>query len=265
MNKIHPTAIVSKNAQLGNNVIIGPYTIIEDDVIIDEETEIGSHCYIYRGTKIGKKNQIFSYCNLGGLPQDISFNKSLFTQLIIGDENTFREFVNIHRGTLPERPTRIGNKNYIMGNVHIAHDCVVGNENIFTQSCIIGGHVQIGYKAFISGLVAIHQFCRVGDYAIIGGLSKIVQDVPPFMMVDGNPGMIVGINIVGLKRANFSEERKRNIKNAYKILFRKNLSITNALEELKKIYPDDADIQLLINFIENSKRGIVSASRVESE
>lgn len=261
MNQIHPTAIVSSKAELGNFITIGPFSIIEDGVIIGDHTSLGAHCYIYRGTEIGKNNQIFSFCNLGGVPQDISFNPETPTKLIIGNDNIFREYVNIHRSTSLERVTKIGDKNYLMGTVHLGHDCIIGNENIFTQGCVIGGHVQIGNKAFISGLVAIHQFCRVGDYSIIGGLAKIVQDVPPFMMVDGNPAYIVGINVVGLRRAGFSEERRKKIKNAYKILFKKRLSISNALEVLKEEYKEDEDIQLLIQFIENSKRGIVSALR----
>ncbi len=265
MNQIHHTAIVSKKAELGNHISVGPYSIIEDGVVIDDHTVIGSHCYIYSGTEIGKNNQIFSFCSLGGLPQDISFNKEIFTKLVIGNENIFREYVNIHRSTSTERVTKIGHKNYFMGSVHIGHDCVIGNENIFTHSCVLAGHVQVGNKAFISGLVGIHQFCRVGDYSIIGGLSKIVQDVPPFMMVDGNPAYIVGINIVGLRRAGFSEERRRNIKNAYKILFRKQLSLSNAIEILKKEYSKNEDLELLIDFIESSKRGIVNALRETSE
>ncbi|MFN3604426.1 MAG: acyl-ACP--UDP-N-acetylglucosamine O-acyltransferase [Leptonema sp. (in: bacteria)] len=261
MNEIHPTAIVSKKAELGKNIKIGPYTIIEEDVVIEDNTMIGSHCYIYSGTKIGKDNQIYSYCNLGGLPQDISFNPKTPTKLIIGEGNIIREYVNIHRATFVESATLIGNKNYIMGSVHIAHDCIIGNETILTHSSIFAGHVKIGNKVFVSGLVGVHQFCRIGDFAIIGGVVKIAQDVPPFMMVDGNPAQVVGINIVGLKRANFTEERKRNIKNAYKILYRKKLSISNALEVLKKEFTEDQDIQLLIEFIENSKRGIIGGVR----
>ncbi len=264
MKKIHSTAIVSEKAIIEEGVEIGPYTIIEDNVRIGKNTIISSHCHIYSGTIIGENNQIFSHVCLGGLPQDISFDISKNTYLEIGNNNIFREFVNIHRSTKEEQPTKIGNHNYFMGSVHLGHDCIVGDNNIFVHNCILAGHVQVGKKVLISGHVAIHQFCRIGDYSIIGGLSKIVKDVPPYMMVDGNPACVVGINIVGLRRANFTEEQRRKIKNAYKILYKKGLMFSNALEELKNIYKQDLDIQVLIDFIETSRRGILSGSEKEN-
>lgn len=257
--KIHPTAIVSEKAILEEGVEIGPYTIIEDNVYIGKNTKIGSHCYIYADTQIGENNQISPYVCLGGLPQDISFDQSKKTYLKIGNNNVFREFVNIHRSTKIDVPTTIGNNNYFMGCVHLGHDCIVGDYNIFAQNCVLGGHVYVGNRVLISGHVAIHQFCRIGDYSIIGGLAKIVKDVPPYMMADGNPAQIVGINIVGLKRNHFTEEQKRNIKNAYKILYRKGLPYSKAIEELKQTFPDNSDIQRLIEFIENSPRGILGS------
>ncbi|MCS7206248.1 MAG: acyl-ACP--UDP-N-acetylglucosamine O-acyltransferase [Leptospiraceae bacterium] len=258
--KIHPTAIVSPKAEIHENVEIGAYTIIEDDVVIGKNTTIGAYCYIHSGTIIGENNQIFSYANIGGLPQDISFDPKKKTKIVIGNHNIIREYANLHRST-KEEPTRIGDENYIMGSVHIAHDCKIGNRNILVHSSVLAGHVEIGNRAFISGHVGIHQFCRVGDYSIIGGLAKVVQDIPPYMMADGNPAEIVGINIVGLRRANFTEEQKRKIKQAYKILYKSEFSISKALEELKLQFPNDPDIQILIDFIEKSKRGIASSSK----
>jgi len=263
--KIHPTAIIHETAKIGENVEIGPYTIIEENVVIGNHTKIASHCYIYANTQIGENNQIFSFVCLGGLPQDISFDPSKKTYLKIGNNNIFREFVNIHRSTKIEIPTTIGDNNYFMGTVHLGHDCIVGNNNIFVQNCILAGHVHVGNKVLISGHVAVHQFCRIGDYSIIGGLSKIVKDVPPYMMVDGNPALVVGINVVGLRRNQFSEEQRRKIKNAYKILYKKGLTYSNALNELKQTYADDPDIQRLINFVESSQRGILGATTTENE
>ncbi len=265
MTKIHPTAIVSPEAKIDYDVEIGPYSIIEDDVEIDSETRIGAYCIIHSGTRIGKKNQIFSYTNLGGLPQDISFNEKIKTYLRIGDNNIIREYVNIHRATKEEQATIIGNKNYIMGSVHIGHDCILEDEVILTHNAIIAGHVKIEKKAFVSGHVAVHQFCSIGAYSITGGLSKVVQDVPPFFMADGNPAKVVGINIVGLRRAGFSEERRRNIKKAYQILYRSRVSINKALEELKKLENINEDIQHLINFISSSRRGILGGNGVEKD
>ncbi|GIX43094.1 MAG: acyl-[acyl-carrier-protein]--UDP-N-acetylglucosamine O-acyltransferase [Leptospiraceae bacterium] len=260
-NKIHPTAIISKTAIIEENVEIGPYVIIEDNVIIGKNTKIGAFCYIYANTQLGENNLLSPHVCLGGLPQDITFDPNKKTYLKIGNNNIFREFVNIHRSTKEELPTTIGDNNYFMGTVHLGHDCIVGNHNIFVQNCILAGHVIVGNRVLISGHVAIHQFCRIGDYSIIGGLSKIVKDVPPFMMVDGNPASVVGINVVGLKRNNFSEEQRRHIKNAYKILYKKGLTYSSAIEELKKQFSNDPNITNLISFIENSKRGILGAEK----
>lgn len=263
--KIHPTAIVHEKAILEEGVEIGPYTIIEANVRIGKNTKIGPYCYIHERTILGENNQLSSHISLGGLPQDISFDPKKETYLIIGNNNIFREFVNIHRSTKIEKPTTIGNHNYFMGTVHLGHDCDVGDNNIFVQNCILAGHVHVGNKVLISGHVAVHQFCHIGDYSIIGGISKIVKDVPPYMMVDGNPAEVVGINVVGLRRAKFTEEQRKNIKNAYKILYRKGLTYTKALEELENTYKDDPIIKVLIDFVKNSKRGITGGSNKEIE
>lgn len=253
----HPTAIIHPGAKIADGVKIGAYTIIADDVEIGEGTEIGNHVNIHSGVRLGKGNVVCAGAHLGGDPQDLGFDRSVRTFTIIGDNNTFRENTNIHRGSLPERPTRIGNGNYLMGTVHLGHDCVVGDNNIFTQGCVLAGHVHVGNKAFISGLVAVHQFCQIGDYAILGGCSKIVKDIIPYSMADGNPSVITGLNAVGLKRAGFSEEQKRAIKNAYKTLFLRGLNIQRGLEELKQL-PATEEVTNIIQFIERSKRGILT-------
>jgi UDP-N-acetylglucosamine acyltransferase len=253
----HPTAIIHPGAKIADGVKIGAYTIIADDVEIGEGTEIQNHVTIHSGVRLGKGNIIFAGAHIGGDPQDLGFDPSVRTYTIIGDNNTFRENTSIHRGTLPERPTRIGDGNYFMGNVHLGHDCVVGNHNIFTHGCVLAGHVHVGNKAFISGLVAVHQFCQIGDYAILGGCSKIVKDVIPYSMADGNPSVLTGLNSVGLKRAGFTEAQKRAIKNAYKILFLRGFSISQAVEELRQL-PQSEEVDNIIRFIEQSRRGILT-------
>lgn len=257
MPEIHSTAIVHPNAKIANSVKIGPYTIIEDDVEIGENTIIANHCTIHSGVRFGKNNEVFAGAHLGADPQDLGFDRSIRTYTIIGDNNTFREEANIHRGSLADRPTKIGNHNYFMGSAHIGHDCVIGNHNIFTHSSVIAGHIHVGNHAFISGLVGVHQFVHIGDYVMIGGLAKITKDIIPYSMADGNPSLITGLNIVGLKRAGFTEQQRRTIKEIYKILFMRKLNIPKALEVLKN-EPPTPEVQNMIRFIESSKRGILT-------
>ncbi|MBW7857635.1 MAG: acyl-ACP--UDP-N-acetylglucosamine O-acyltransferase [Leptonema sp. (in: Bacteria)] len=257
MSEIHSTAIVHPNSKIGNGVKIGAYTIIEDDVEIGEGTIIANHCTIHSGVRLGKNNEIFAGSHFGADPQDLGFDRSIRTYTIIGDNNTFRENTNIHRGSLADRPTKIGNNNYLMGGVHIAHDCVVHDRNIFTHNSMIAGHVHVGNHAFISGFVGVHQFAQIGDYVMIGGLSKITKDIIPYSMADGNPSSITGLNMVGLKRAGFTEQQRRNIKNIYKILFMRQLSIPKAVEALKN-EEQTPEIINMIKFIESSKRGILT-------
>ena len=252
----HPTAIIHPNAKIGEGVTIGAYTIIEDDVEIGDGTEIANHVTIHSGVRLGKKNIIFAGSYFGADPQDLGFDRSSRTYLSIGDGNTFRENTNIHRSTSAENPTRIGDGNYLMGNVHVGHDCVLGNRNIITHSSMLAGHVHVGNHAFISGLTGVHQFCQIGDYVMIGGISKITKDIVPYSMADGNPSSITGLNMVGLKRAGFTEQQTRTIKNIYKILFMRGLSITNAVEELRQL-PPSTEVTTMLRFIETSKRGIL--------
>jgi UDP-N-acetylglucosamine acyltransferase len=256
MNQIHPTAIVDKDAIIGDNVIIGPYSIIEKGVVIGDGTEIESSVRLYTGTKIGKNNKIFHGAAMGGLPQDLSFKPNTVSYLETGDNNVFREGVIIHRGSKDGYVTRFGNNNYIMGNVHFAHDCQVGDDNIVVQNTIIAGHCILGNKIFISGLVGLHQFARVGDYAMLAGCSKIVKDVPPYSMIDGNPATIIGQNVIGLKRAGFSADDRNKIKHAYKIIYHSGMNFSKAIETLKAENDPNPHVQNIIKFFEESERGV---------
>ncbi|MCE9501064.1 MAG: acyl-ACP--UDP-N-acetylglucosamine O-acyltransferase [Leptospira sp.] len=254
--KIHPTAIVDPGAELHESVEIGPYTIIEKNVRIGEGTTIESCIRIHSGTKIGKFNKIYHAASMGGLPQDISFNPDTVTHLEIGDSNVIREGCLFHRGTKEGKATIIGNNNYFMGNVHVGHDSKIGNHNIVVQAAAFAGHVTIGNRAFISGMSVTHQFVRIGDNVMVGGLTKIVKDVPPYSMIDGNPAEIIGLNSVGLKRAGFKPEIRDEIKKAYKIIYHSGLNTKQALEELHKLKNPSDEVKNIIQFFDDSHRGV---------
>ncbi len=263
--KIHPTAIIDPGAVLHESVEVGPYSIVEGDVRIGEGTVIGSSVHIFGGTTIGRNNRIHHGVCLGSIPQDIGFDTSVRTETIIGDNNQFREGVLISRGTKPESPTRIGDNNFMMGNFHLGHDSVMGNNCIITQGAVIAGHVHIGNRVFISGLVAIHQFCRIGDYAMVAGLSKITKDVPPFCTADGNPAQIIGQNVVGLRRAGKSSEVRNAIKEAYRVVYHSNLMTSQAIKKLKEMDSPMEEIRYIVDFLESSDRGITDHSRLLRE
>lgn len=219
-NQIHSTAIVSSKAQLGKNNIIGPYAIIEDDVTLGDANVIASHAVIKRFTTLGDNNQVYEQTVLGGWPQHTAFkNGDVQTFCRIGNGNVFRESVTVNRAYKEGEATVLGNQNFLMFSTHIGHDCVIGNEVTLAPSAGIGGHVVIGNKAFISGGVMIHQFCHVGRFAMVGGNSKITQDVLPFMITDGNPATVSGLNMVGLKRAGFALSDIKSLKAAFQLLF----------------------------------------------
>ncbi|EKJ86457.1 acyl-ACP--UDP-N-acetylglucosamine O-acyltransferase [Leptospira meyeri] len=255
--KIHPTAIIDPKAELHESVEVGPFCIIEKDVKIGEGTVIESHVKILSGTRIGKFNKLSSGGSYGGLPQDLAFKPETKTYLEIGDHNHFRENVILHRGTVEGKATTIGNHNYLMGNVHLAHDVIVGDHNIMVQNTMLAGHVVIGHKVFISGSVGVHQFVRVSDYAMLAGLTKVVKDVPPYATVDGHPGAVVSLNVVGMKRAGISADVRLAIKRVYKVIYHSGLNTKQALTELKKDTNPAPEVQKIIEFFESSKRGVV--------
>jgi len=255
---IHSTAVVSAKALIASDVRIGPYVVIEDDVEIAPACEIGAHAVIKQFTKVGARTRVFEHAVLGGEPQDVKFRGEA-SSLIIGEENLIREFCTLHRACGEGEATRIGSRNFFMVGVHVAHNCKVGDDNIFTNGAALAGHIEVEDHVFLSNNVGAHQFVRMGRYAMVGGKSKIVQDVLPFFITDGNPPRVRGINAVGLRRAGFSTEARRALKTAYQILFRSGMALEDALRELER--SADQNVQHLVNFIRGSERGFTRAAR----
>lgn len=254
---IHPTAIVDSKAKLGAGVQVGPYAVIGAGVELGDGCKIGHHATVDGPSKIGAKNEIFPYAAIGFKSQDLKY-KGEPTYLEIGDGNVFREFCTIHRSTVTESKTVIGNNNLFLAYSHVAHDCVVGNHTIFSNNATLAGHVTVGDYAIISGLSAVHQFCRIGAHAIIGGCAKIVQDVPPYLIADGNPANLRGINQVGLERRGFSEADIKILRRAYRILADKTLNFSQAVEKIEGSEDvANAHLKLLLDFLKTTQRGVV--------
>ncbi len=253
--EIDPKAMVSPKAQLGESVKIGPYAVIGENVKIGPDCVVDSFAQILGYTELGKGCHIFPYAVVGNIPQDLKY-KGDKSFLIIGNNNRIREFVTINPGTDKETKTIIGSDNLIMAYSHIAHDCEIGDGNVFANSATLAGYVTVGNRTVIGGLVAIHQFCRLGDFSIIGGCSKVVQDIPPFSMCDGHPAAICGLNLVGLKRAKFPSSTIRTLKKAFKIIFFENHLITQSRELVQKDLPPLKELEYLFEFISSSKRGV---------
>jgi UDP-N-acetylglucosamine acyltransferase len=235
---------------------VHPTAIIEDNVEIGPNCEIGAYAVIKRFTRLGARNRIFEHAVLGGEPQDVKF-KNETSYLEIGDDNIIREFCTFHRANGEGQTTQIGSRNFFMVGVHVAHNCVIGDDNIFANEVALAGHITIEDHVFLSNNVGAHQFVRMGRYAMIGGKSKIVQDVLPFFITDGNPARVRGVNSVGLRRAGFSEEERRVLKEAYKTLFRFEMPLRDALCRLEQW--SDENVAHLLNFIRASKRGFIRA------
>ena len=233
---------------------IHPTAIIEDDVDIGVDCEIAAYAVIKRFTRIGDRNRIFEHAVIGGEPQDVKF-KGERSYLEIGDDNLIREFCTLHRANGEGETTRIGSRNFFMVGVHVAHNCQIGDDNTFANEVALAGHITIEDHVFISNNVGAHQFVRMGRYAMVGGKSKIVQDVLPFFITDGNPARVRGINSVGLRRAGFSEEATRSLKDAYRKLFRSAMPVQDALRELEQV--DEENVSHLVRFIRSSMRGFI--------
>ncbi len=253
---IHPTAIVHPNARIAEGVEIGPYSVIGEHVTIGKDTKISSHVLIEGWTTIGERNHIFSFSSIGTAPQDIGYRNEE-TYLIIGDDNVIRECATVHRATTKEeRKTVIGNKNFLMAYSHVAHDCKLGNNIIMSNSVALGGHIIIGDHAIVGGIVAVHQFARIGPYAIIGGQSAVTMDIPPYVSAAGNRAQLYGLNLVGLRRKGFNEQTIATLKKAYKIIFRSGFTQDEAIQKTMDEFPDSREVSLLVDFIRTSKRGI---------
>ena len=260
MSSIHPTAVVDAQARIDSTVSIGPYCVIGPQVTIGGGTTVAAHCVIEGHTTIGPDNRIFQFASLGAAPQDKKYAGEP-TRLEVGARNTIREFCTLNLGTAQDRGvTTIGDDNWIMAYVHVAHDCVVGHQTILANNATLAGHVQIGDYAIIGGLTGIHQFTHVGAHVMAGFASHISQDVPPFMMVDGNPLSVRGLNLEGLRRRGFSPARIAAIKQMHRLLYRQGLTLEaarSAIADLPAMHPAaEGDIALLLAFLDTSARGI---------
>lgn len=260
MAKIHPTALVASQAQLDDTVVVGPYTVIGPDVIIGSGTTIGAHCVIEGRTTLGRDNRIFQFNSLGAVPQDKKYAGEP-CQLVIGDRNTIREFCTFSIGTAQDQGvTRVGNDNWIMAYVHLAHDVQLGHHTTLANSTTLAGHVQVGDWVTIGGLCGVHQFVKIGAHVMVGFASAVTQDVPPFMLVDGNPLAVRGLNTVGLQRRGFSATRLALLKQMHRLLYRKGLTLADALAQIGQLEVEDPesahDIAALLSFVSQAERGI---------
>jgi UDP-N-acetylglucosamine acyltransferase len=256
MTHLHPSSVVDPSAVLHDGVEIGPFCHIGPQVEIGSGTRILGHVSIAGPTKIGEGNLFYPYCSIGQRSQDLKY-ASEPTYLEIGNQNTFREFCTVNRGTLPGTKTIVGSHGNFLAYSHIAHDCIVGDHVIFSNNGTLAGHVTVEEHAIIGGLSGVHQFCRIGRHAIVGGCTKIVQDVPPYMIADGNPAEVRGVNQVGLERRGFSPEDARALREAYRLLYRSNMNVKQACEKIAADYNGPESIARLLEFIEASQRGII--------
>jgi UDP-N-acetylglucosamine acyltransferase len=249
---IHPSAIVAADARLGAGVKIGPCAVIEEDVALGESCEIAAHAVIKKHTRMGARNRVAEHAVIGGDPQDLKFSAGTLSYAEIGDDNVFREGVTVHRGSREGGRTRMGNNCFLMAYAHVAHDCVVGDQVVMVNHAGISGEAVVQDGAFLSGFVGVHQFCRIGRLAMIGGLTKLVQDALPFCITDGNPGRARGLNLTGLRRGGFSREEIAALKEAYRMLYAR-VPLEEALARMKEM--GSAAVTEFAGFISASKRG----------
>jgi len=258
--EIHPTAVISPTAKLGEDVEIGPFCVVEPGVTIAEGCKLASHVVVKQGCTLGPNNLIAEGAVLGGMPQHINMPENP-GGVLIGSGNTIRENVTVHRALEEDEATIIGNNNLLMVNTHVAHDCRVGNHTIFANNAMLAGHVTVGDRAYLSGAAAVHQFCRIGTLAMVGGQSHIVKDVPPYVTIDGLSSLVVGLNQVGLRRAGFSVEEIRGLKAAYRVIYRSDLTWNEILVRLREEFAEDPATQFY-QFLSTTTRGIVPERRL---
>lgn len=253
---IHSTAIVDPGASIHPTAVIGPYAVIGDEVTLGAGTRVQHHASVLGPAVLGRDNHLFPFASLGTAPQDLGY-KDEPTRLEVGDRNVFREFVTVNRGTVKGGGiTRIGNDCYFMSYAHVAHDCYVGNDVIMANSATLGGHISIGDKAILGGLVAVHQFARIGRLSMIGGVSGVAKDVPPFMIASGERAKLYSLNLVGLRRNGFTPDQITQLKRAYRLLFRSRLTLKEAMERVAEELRGAEEIEELLDFIRASSRGI---------
>lgn len=255
MTKVHPTALVHPKAEIGDECEIGPYCVIGEHVVVGPGCRLHSHVVIDGHTTLGRGNEVFPFASLGLKTQDLKWRGGA-TRTVIGDFNTFREYVTVNSATGDGETTIVGSRNHLLASSHVAHNVHLGNNIIMSNVATLAGHVTVEDFAVVGGLAAVHQFCRIGKMAIIGGCSKVVQDVPPFMLVDGNPAKTRTINKVGLERNGVSEPAQAALKQACRLLFREGLTISNALARIEAELESLPEIQHLVAFTRASERGI---------
>lgn len=255
MGSIHPTAIIHPGAQIGPDCEIGPYCVVGEHVVLGARCKLHAHVVIDGYTVLGSDNEIYPFACIGLKTQDLKWSGGI-TRTIIGDNNTFREYVTVHSATGDGEATVVGSNNHILAYCHIAHNVTLGNNVIMSNLATLAGHVVVEDYAVIGGLAAVHQFCRIGRMAMVGGCSKVVQDVPPYMLADGNPAKTRTINKVGLERHGVSDEAQSALRRAFKILFREGLTIPNALAKIEVQVPQLPEIQHLVQFVRTTQRGI---------
>ncbi len=260
--KIHPTAIVSPDAEISQGVEIGPFSIIGDHVKIGEGTKIAAHVVIEGHTEIGERNNIFPFVTIGTSPQDTGYMGEN-TRIVIGDENLIREYVTINRATTKQdRVTIIGNNNFLMSYTHVAHDCVLGSNITMVNAATLGGHTSVGDHAILSAFIASHQFVRIGAYSLISGITGLPKDIPPFMMASGQRAGLLGLNLVGLRRHGFSREVITGLRKAYRIIWRDSSRISEGVKRVKKEMESFPELNMLLDFLESkSVRGITLGSK----
>jgi len=256
MTQIHPSSVIDPSAILHEGVEVGPFCHIGPQVEIGSGTRLLGHVSLAGPTRIGEGNIFYPYCSIGQRSQDLKYTSEP-TFLEIGNNNSFREFCTVNRGTLPGTKTVVGNHGNFLAYSHIAHDCTVGDHVIFSNNGTIAGHVVVEDHVIIGGLSGVHQFCRLGQHSIVGGCTKIVQDVPPYMIADGNPAEVRGINQVGLERRGFAAEDTRTLREAYRLLYRSNLNVKQACEKIASDFSEPHVIAHLLAFVESSQRGII--------
>jgi len=252
---VHPSAIIEDGARIDPSASVGPWSLVESGAVVGAECVIESGVRIYGGTRLGPRNRVCHGASLGSEPQDLAFTAERARPLTIGCDNRFREYVNISRGIKSEGGTRIGDRNYFMAYSHAGHDATVGDDNIFANTATLAGHVEVAHHCFVSGQVAVHQFARIGAYTMIGGLTGVSKDVPPYVIANGQRAVIVGLNLVGLKRNGFSSEQRARIKAVYRLIFRSGRRLEEGLAAASAEYPG-AETDQIVGFIMASERGV---------
>lgn len=256
MTRIHPTAIVHPEAELEDDVEIGPYSYVGQNVRLGAGTRVLDHARIEGWTTLGEGCEVYPFALIGGPPQDMKYRGEP-TKLIVGQRNIFREFCTVNRGTVQGGgKTVIGSDNLFMAYSHVAHDCTIGNHVILANAATLAGHIEIRDHAIVGGLVAIHQYVRVGEYSMVGGFSGVAQDVPPYALASGNRARLYGVNTVGLRRHGFPQETIMTLRKAFRILFRSNLILSKAVERIREELPNLREVEVLLEFVQGSKRGI---------